>query len=45
LGSTWAEELQKKEEEEARQGEAIFQQLFKQNMQLRAQVSAASEVS
>jgi len=42
LRSTWAEELQKKEEVET---QAIFQHLFKQNMELRARVSATGEVS
>ncbi len=45
LGPTWAEELQKKEEEEARKGEAIFQHLFKQNLELKNQLFVTGEAS
>jgi hypothetical protein len=45
LESTWTEELQNKEKEEMRQGQAIFQQLFKANMELKNQLIAAGEAS
>lgn len=43
LGPTWEEERQQKEDAEKRQGEAIFQQLFEQNMQLRKQLLVTAQ--
>lgn len=43
LGPTWAEELQRQEDDRNRQGEALLQQLFQQNLELRKQVIVSAE--
>jgi hypothetical protein len=45
LGPSWAEELQRQDDEKNRQAEALLQQLFQQNLELRKQVVAFAEVS
>ncbi|CAN5218581.1 hypothetical protein BH10PLA2_BH10PLA2_16460 [soil metagenome] len=45
LGPTWSEELQQKQDEEERRGQAIFQQLFKQNLELRSKLIVTAEAS
>jgi hypothetical protein len=45
LELSWADELKKKEEAEARKGEAIFLDLFRQNMELKRQLIVAGEAS
>lgn len=43
LGPTWEEERQQKADEATRQGEAVLQQLFEQNMQLRKQLLVTAQ--
>jgi hypothetical protein len=45
LGPTWAEELERQEAEKNRQGQALLQELFQQNLDLRKQVIASAEAS